>query len=406
MKVRIGYARGVRDHNPYRPQPGSEPPALIGRERELSVIEATLRAARQGGSLRPTVLTGLRGMGKTALLRRSLAMARDDGAVVLEIEASPDVPLAVALADGLAAAKQHVSVSARIRAILDGLRRAMPSAALDLPHDMGSIELTLRGTDGVVPLRTALDDLNSAVRSRGLYLVIAIDEIQEAAVGDLREIIKVVHASAGTQAPIVFLGAGLTNSAERLHEARTYTERWRYPRLECLSAEQAAEAIRLPAQARGVIFESAALDRLAGETAGYPFFIQEYASVVWMGTEGPVIRSEAVERIVPGVQADLDEQFYALRFNRLTPREVLYALALADLGDGPHPVHTVAAVFNARSQDISSVRNQLIKKEVLFASAPGLIEFRMPLSARYVQRNRAALDLRARGVSLLKPGPG
>jgi len=40
--------------------------------------------------------------------------------------------------------------------------------------------------------------------------------------------------------------------------------------------------------------------------------------------------------------------------------------------------------------------------EMLFASAPGMIEFRMPLSARYVQRNRRQLDARASGVSLLK----
>ena len=124
--------------------------------------------------------------------------------------------------------------------------------------------------------------------------------------------------------------------------------------------------------------------------------------MVWTATEGPRITLPEVQRIVPSVQADLDEQFYALRFGRLTPREVAYALALADLGDGPHPVHAVAATFNARSQDLSSIRNQLIKKEVLFASAPGMIEFRMPLSSRYVQRNRRGLDARAAGVSLLK----
>ncbi len=329
-------------------------------------------------------------------------MARDDGAVVLDLEASPDVPLATALADGIATAMQQVSVSARIRSVLDGVRRAMPSASIDLPNDMGSIALNLRTADGPAPLRLALDELNAAVRSRQLYLVIAIDEIQEAPVGDLREIIKVVHASAGTQAPIVFLGAGLTNSAEHLHEARTYTERWRYPRLECLAPDEARDAIRLPAQARGVAFDDEALAQLADETAGYPFFIQEYASVVWMATDGARITADAVSRIVPGVQADLDEQFYALRFNRLTPREVAYALALSDLGDGPHAVHTVAATFNARSQDLSSIRNQLIKKEVLFASAPGMIEFRMPLSARYVKRNRRTLERRASGVSLLR----
>jgi hypothetical protein len=61
---------------------------------------------------------------------------------------------------------------------------------------------------------------------------------------------------------------------------------------------------------------------------------------VWLATDGPAISLDAVERIEPSVQADLDEQFYALRFNRLTPREVAYALAIAELGDGPQAVLT------------------------------------------------------------------
>src|SRR5471030_602139 len=108
-----------RSKNPYRPQPGSEPPALIGRDGETATVAAMLRAASEGGAMRPTVFVGLRGMGKTALLRRCLGMARDDGAVVLEVEASPDVPLAIGLADSISDAKRQVSLSARVQDMFD-----------------------------------------------------------------------------------------------------------------------------------------------------------------------------------------------------------------------------------------------------------------------------------------------
>jgi hypothetical protein len=390
----------IHPKNPYRPQPGSEPPALIGRDAETASVRAMLRAARVGGPLRPTVFTGLRGMGKTALLRHCLTLAREDDAVVLEVEASPDVPLAVALADSIADAKRQVSFSSRIRDIFDKLRQAAPTASIDLPGDMGSIELGLRASTEPTSMRHALEELNAAVRKRELYLVIAIDEIQESQISDLRELIKLIHASAGTELPIIFLGAGLTNSAQHLHQARTYTERWRYPRLECLSPAETIEAIQRPAQAQGVTFDDAALAALVTETAGYPFFIQEYASVVWANTDAATVTRADVDAVIPAVRSELDEQFYTPRFERLTAREMAYALALAELGPGAHPVHAVAHAFGLESSKLSSLRNQLVKKDVVFASAPGMVEFRMPLSEIYVARNRTRLERRTQGSSI------
>jgi hypothetical protein len=390
----------MRRNNPYRPQPGGEPPLLVGRDAEVQTVETTLASAREGGPMRPSVFIGLRGMGKTSLLRRCAAIAREDGAVVVSIEATAGIPMAGALAEGIADAKRQVSLGARIRGAVDGIRRALPSAAIDLPHDMGKIELDLRGGEYQLPLRRALEDLNDAVRRRDSYLVLAIDEIQEADLTDLSDIVMFVHATAGTTKPAVLLGAGLTNSAEHLHDAKTYTERWRYPRLECLNEQDTRDAIAVPAREKGVEFSDGALALLVAETGGYPFFIQEYASVLWTFTDGPIIEVGDVRDRMIGVRKDLDEQFYALRFGRLTNRECAYALAVASLGGGPQPVHKVAEVFDMKSSDLSSVRNQLIKKEVLFAEAPGTIEFRMPLTERYIGRNRATLEARANGSTL------
>lgn len=66
-----------------------------------------------------------------------------------------------------------------------------------------------------------------------------------------------------------------------------------------------------------------------------------------------------------------------LRACAKAPRELKYALALADLGPG---IHTVAEVAAAR----------------IFSPSPGLIEFRMPLSERYIASHREELDRRAR----------
>jgi hypothetical protein len=262
---------------------------------------------------------------------------------------------------------------------------------------MGKIELALRGGEERAQLRTALEDLNDVVRRRDRYLVIGIDEVQEADLDELRDVVMFVHATAGTTRPVVFFGAGLTNSAAHLHEARTYTERWRYPRLGRLGREDTIAAISVPAEKQGVAFTDDALDLLVSETGGYPFFIQEYASMVWTFTDGPTIGVRDIEGRIAGIRTDLDEQFYAPRVARLTERECAYALALSSLDEGEHSVNDVASALGSRSSAVSSIRNQLIKKDVIFASGPGLVEFRMPLTDRFIERNLPALERRARG---------
>ncbi|MEO6990197.1 MAG: hypothetical protein ABI346_00510 [Candidatus Baltobacteraceae bacterium] len=79
-------------------------------------------------------------------------------------------------------------------------------------------------------------------------------------------------------------------------------------------------------------FAAAALDRIVEASAGYPFFIQEYASAAWLQHHGARVTVADVDAVIPGVRRMLEDSFYDERFRRLTPREVRYALAIAGLG--------------------------------------------------------------------------
>lgn len=138
------------------------------------------------------------------------------------------------------------------------------------------------------------------------------------------------------------------------------------------------------------------LAALVTESAGYPFFIQEYASAAWMQHGGKTITLDDVDAIIPGVRRNLEASLYDERFRTLTPRECRYVLALAQLGPGAHTVQEIAEVLGSRSDQVSSLRNQLIKKDVAFAPNSGMLEFRIPLTERYVQEHHAELTRRAK----------
>jgi hypothetical protein len=381
--------------NPFRTAPGSEPPALVGRDAESSAARYSLTLSESGAPAQPIVFTGLRGMGKTALLRRCVAEAANTNAVVIAIEPSASEPFASTLRRGIErAAKASASLPQKLRTGFEKIIDALPRASYELPNDLGAVSLSAPQHE-TPDLVNALEDLNDATRHNGRHLVFAIDEVQSGPVDGLRDVVTFVHATANTKRPAYLLAAGLPGSREHLHKVRTYTERWRYFRLDLLTIDETKDAIAIPARERGVDIAPAALERLAEESAGYPYFIQEYASAAWLAHRGDAITEDDVERAIPGMRRLLEDDFYDARFRLLTPRECSYVLAMVDLGPGPHTVGEIAAQLGTTSDTTSSIRNQLVRKDVIYSPASGMAEFRIPLTDRYVNQHKAALERRA-----------
>ena len=382
--------------NPFRTAPGSDPPHLVGRDAELSLARFALGMTRTGAPAAPVIITGLRGMGKTVLLRRAMAEARAEKAVVIAAEATRREPFGAILRLGLEAARDSVgSVPEKLKRTIEKVVRVLPKPEYELPEGAGAIALSGMGEPEQKALITLLRELNAQAWKHGSYLVFAIDELQEAQINDLSPLVRFIHESAGTQEPALILGAGLPNSRAHLHRAHTYTERWRYLEIDLLDPEQTREAISKPIRDAGHLIRDNALAALAEESGGYPFFIQEYASAAWMEHRGKAIALADVVAIVPGVRRILETSLYDARFRTLTPRECSYVLAVADLGAGAHTVQEIAERFGATSEQLSSIRNQLVKKDVLFVPNAGMVEFRIPLSDRYVAAHRKDLERRA-----------
>jgi hypothetical protein len=383
--------------SPYRTAPGSEPPELAGRDEELGAARYAIDMAAGGEAPNPIVFFGLRGMGKTALLREVARHAEAAGAVVLLIEADRDLRLANVVRDELTSAlATSAPFSTRLRKALERIVENLPKLAYELPHDAGSVSIsgTRADDDGQHDgLETEILNLNRQLREHGRFLMIGLDEIQEASRIDLLRIVRVVHRTAGTDSPILFVGAGLPSIPTILHDVRTYTERWAKFRLDVLDRNATFAAIELPAKSLGVTWTPEALQRMYEITFGYPYFLQQYASAVWLrAADSPIVR-EDVDGVAPGVRRLLDASLYDQQFAQLTPREAAFVLALDALGPGRHRLDDVANRMHlASSAKIGSTRARLTQKDVIFSATRGLVEFRMPLTNDYIERHRRTIE--------------
>ncbi len=382
--------------NPFRTAPGSDPPHLVGRDAEISLARFAIGMTRSGAPAAPVIIMGQRGTGKTALLRRIVAQARRESAIVVATEATRREPFAAILRLGLEAARDGLgSVPEKLKRTIGKVARALPKPEYELPQGAGSITLADHTSLEGAALITLLRELNEVAWKHHKYLLFAVDELQEAQLDDLSALVRFIHETAGTSEPALLIGAGLPNSRDHLHRAHTYTERWRFVEIGLLDRQQTRDAIGKPIRDAGHRIRETALEALAEETAGYPFFIQEYASAAWMHHRNTTITEGDVEAIVPGVRNLLDSSLYNGHFRALTPRECGYVLALSDLGAGSHTVREIAESLGSTSERLSSIRNRLIKKDVLFVPSVGMVEFRIPLTDRYVRRHRTELERRA-----------
>jgi hypothetical protein len=326
-------------------------------------------------------------MGKTALLRRLETRAREAGAIVLSAEASPRRPLTDMLRLGIKEAQQTLApLSTKLRDAAAAAFAALPEATIALPDNLGSLTLKTKIEKEHDRLVVAFETLNVEIRKHGKWLCLAIDEIQSGDPATLDILIALVHKTAGTDDPILFLGAGLTNAKQHLKDVRTYTERWGYRELGLLSLSETMEAIQEPARANGCTFEPDALVDLARASSGYPYFIQEYASTAWSlhNSASPMISRSTTQRAIAEVRREIDKEFYDDPLSQLSERERRFANALASLGEGEHQIGEIARAMNGNTPSISSIRQQLIRKDIIFAPRPGLVRFRMPLMATYL----------------------
>jgi hypothetical protein len=153
-----------------------------------------------------------------------------------------------------------------------------------------------------------------------------------------------------------------------------------------LEHADAVKALVIPAEERGVGYETAAVEHIVGYTEGYPYFLQEYGSMVWdYSAASPITIADAVSA-QPLVEEKLDESFFRVRIERATPLERQYMRAMAACGPGPHMAGEVAERLGKTASQVAPTRARLIDKGLLFAPSYGSAAFTVPQFDRYLLR--------------------
>jgi AAA ATPase domain len=382
--------------NPFSPGAGSPPPELVGRDsilNEARILLARVKAKKPEKSL---LLTGLRGVGKTVLLNEIGRLARTNEYRTVAIEAHEDKALGPLLAphlrsllfdlDRMAGAGDKVKRGLRVLQSFLGALKVTYSditVGLDIDPEKGSAD----SGDLEIDLPSLFVAVGEAAEDRNCAAAILIDEIQYFSPKELGALIMAMHKVQQLQLPLVLLGAGLPILPGLAGESKSYAERlFSFPDVGALSQEDAAKALHEPAKAVGADFESAALEEIYRLTKGYPYFLQEWGYQAWNRAVASPITLQVVHDATAVVIPRLDQNFFRVRYDRLTRSERNFLRAMAQLGEGAARTGDIAEALGVRVTSLGPVRAKLIRKGMIYSPAHGDMAFTVPLFGDFMIR--------------------
>ena len=384
--------------NPYSPGAGLRPTELAGRDDDIESFEILIDRAEAGRPARSIIFTGLRGVGKTVLLQDLAGRAEQRGWITARVEAdrgsgptSFTDGLARSLATSLRREQGRGKTKERLRAALRTVTSFSmsfnPDGAMSLGFDVDAA--TGRADSGSLyaDLTDLALDLGDAAVELDVGVAVFIDEMQDLTTEELSAVCRACHETGQRSSPWFVIGCGLPNLPGALATAESYAERlFDYRIVGRLPHAAAHSALVGPATIENVEWEPAAAAHVVAQSAGYPYFIQQFGQSTWNdAAESPITRADAERGVKVGFQ-HLDRGFFRARWNRATPAEREYLSAMAVDGDGPTASGEVAKRIGKKPTSLGPARANLINKGIIYAPEHGQIAFTVPGMSKFIER--------------------
>lgn len=402
--------------NPYQPGVGTTPPYLADREEQLQRFRGYLRDFPE--KRRNVRLSGLRGVGKTVLLKEYRVAARERDWVVIRRDLTArlcqEQDFARAIADDLDTAIRALSTTARLKAMLASARAAVGEITVGLPGG-ASVSVSRGRSDHSSVLEDRLGRALirvgqlAAKANRGVALL--YDEAHtmydqpRRHQYPLRALLGAFVQAQDEEEPplpVMLVLSGLPPLVQNLLAARSHTERlFRVEELGNLSLtparhrepSPAALALIRPAADTGVGFDSAVAERVAADVNGYPYFIQKYGEALWDAADAANLRAVGAKlyrSTRTRIQDALDAEFFENRYLDAPRADQLTLRVAAALGGEQFEIAELAAQFQSRNANATRQSvNRLLKSNHIYRVSHGVYAYTAPLFGDFVRRKHA-----------------
>jgi hypothetical protein len=357
------------DANPFNPQFGKRPERFIGRELMLNDFLQSL--GDRNDPNRTTVVTGIRGSGKTALLS-DVHESLGDTCVVIDVTAR----------DGM------------LLEILDGfIRGSKGKGWLDKGLDgyqgfsvgaLGfSLGLTKKGDKESHSFRFMVSEALDRLRERDVKTVFLIDEAHNGTL-EMRELVVTYQHLVRENYDVAFLMAGLPSSVNDVlnDKVLTFLRRAHRVELESIDVKAVEFAYDQAFRQAGRGFAGDSLGESALATEGYPYLIQLLGYFLFNSGE-KTLDSRLVQQALELSKAELFKNVHDLLFQEMSARDRDFLLAMTE-DEGHSDFGAVRGRLGVSAGYASKYRERLLAVGMVRAVAHGKLAFAPPYMREYL----------------------
>lgn len=394
--------------NPYRPGAGHLPPYLAGREKEQKEFKRLLAQDVITDNL---VLTGLRGVGKTALLDSFRLGALEEswmwiGAEFTESISVEEEKLALRLLTDISQITSSFVLQKRDKIEL-GFASAIKTEGVRANFD--HIKYIYDHTPGLIidKLKRVLEiswHIISTFNHDIKGVIFSYDEAQnlennkKQSQFPLSLLLDVFQSIQKKGIPFMLVLTGLPTLFPKIVEARTYAERMFHVMfLERLINSEARDAIVKPLELmkNSNSFSENELEQIIQYSSGYPYFIQYISKEAYDHLILQMYGPASLDTLFENVLRKLDIDFFQGRWSNLTDRQKDFLKIVSSLSncDDEFTAKEVCDASKSSTQKSFTpshaiqILNSLTKNGLIFKNRFGKYSFAIPLFAQFIQRN-------------------
>ena len=365
--------------NPFTPTFGTSPPLLVGRDAALQDFREGLLEG-PGAPERATLLTGLRGTGKTAMLNAYEDIAASEGWLVISETARSG--LVRRLVD------EHLPTLLLEREVRQTRSRL---TSVNLPGGLGAERKVEDVYRPVASLRSQINRLAHLVaQSGGGGVLVTVDEItkERSALAELHDLGDAVQHAFRERRAVAFAGAGLPVELNALLtlSGTTFLRRADRHKLGRIDRGDVVRALQVPIEQAGRRVSADALEVAVDGTGGYPFMIQLVGLHMWRAARGSDdLDVSHARQGVTRAQAKVGDLVHESAMADLSGKDRAFLRSMA-IDSQPSRIRDIAERMGRDDNYVSQYRLRLIDAEVIAEAGRGRVAFTLPGLRDYLLR--------------------
>lgn len=379
-----------RVSNPFRATLGSTPPYLAGRRHEIEDFAEALDDG-PGAHERISLITGLRGVGKTVLLNafEEEARARSWWA----ISETATAGFTERIIDALFRKASEILHTHRWK--LSGI--TLPSIGGIQFSDIleHQPKITLRSV--LTEILSWQEEIDRKLGQDSVGLLITLDELHYHRREEVIDFGATIQHLVREDLNISVAMAGIPQSIKPLLASEegknpvTFLRRANRIDLGLIDNNEVRKALAEPVEKVGFTWESDALTDAAEACGGYPFMIQLIGQQCFKRKRSNFITVDSVAEAAVVAKRKLGQLVHEPALADLSEVDRTFLVAMA-ADDGPSTMSDIAQRLGVNSQYAGNYRRRLIDAEIITISGYGQVDFELPYMREYL-REHAVVDV-------------